>query len=56
MSKKIPIMLKGYLRLGAKFSNIPALDSEFGTTDLFVLFDSNIISEKYGKKYELANN
>jgi putative hemolysin len=49
--KKIPPLIKGYLRLGAKICGTPALDSVFQTTDVFVLFDSTQITERYLHKY-----
>ena len=39
------------MRLGAKISGFPALDLEFGSIDVFVIFDSEKINEKYGKHY-----
>jgi len=50
-SKKIPPLIKGYLRLGAKICGRPALDPVFKTTDVFVLFDSTQITERYLNKY-----
>ncbi len=49
--KAIPPLLKGYLRLGAKIGGHPALDPEFGTVDFFVLFDSNLVTSRYGNHY-----
>ncbi|MCB1176469.1 MAG: GNAT family N-acetyltransferase [Leptospiraceae bacterium] len=51
ISKKIPPLIKGYLRLGAKICGVPALDPVFKTTDVFVLFDSTEITERYLNKY-----
>ncbi|GBF42800.1 GNAT family N-acetyltransferase [Leptospira levettii] len=51
ISKNIPPLLKGYLRVGAKICGIPALDSVFGTTDVFILFDRKEITERYAKHY-----
>lgn len=48
---KIPPLIKGYLRLGAKIGGEPAVDHVFGTTDFFVFFDYNEISKKYGQHY-----
>ncbi len=50
-SKRLPPLIKGYLRLGAKICGFPALDPIFGTIDLFVLFDSRSIVTKYAKHY-----
>lgn len=49
---KIPPLIKGYLRLGAKIGGEPAVDRIFGTTDFFVFFDYNEISKKYGQHYK----
>ncbi len=51
VSKRIPVIIKGYVRLGAKICGAPAVDRVFGTTDMFVLFDFEQISAKYGKKF-----
>ncbi|MCB1191946.1 MAG: GNAT family N-acetyltransferase [Leptospiraceae bacterium] len=51
--KRLPPLIKGYLRLGAKICGLPALDMLFGTIDLFVLFDSNNIVSKYAKHYHI---
>lgn len=36
---RLPGLIKGYLRIGALLCGPPALDAEFGTTDLFLLLD-----------------
>ncbi|TGN09411.1 GNAT family N-acetyltransferase [Leptospira ilyithenensis] len=54
VSKNIPPLLKGYIRIGAKICGIPALDSVFGTTDVFILFDRKEITERYAKHYMSA--
>ncbi len=51
VTKNIPPLLKGYIRLGAKICGTPALDSVFGTTDVFILFDRKEITERYAKHY-----
>ncbi len=51
ITKNIPPLLKGYIRLGAKICGVPALDSVFGTTDVFILFDRKEITERYAKHY-----
>jgi putative hemolysin len=51
VTKNIPPLLKGYIRIGAKICGIPALDSVFGTTDVFILFDRKEITERYAKHY-----
>ena len=51
ITKTIPPIIKGYVRLGAKICGYPALDLVFGTTDVFVLFDRKEIDTRYGKHY-----
>lgn len=53
LTKTIPALIKGYIRVGSKICGVPALDSVFGTVDVFILFDRNLITEKYGKHYDL---
>ena len=47
----IPPLLKGYLRLGARFSRDPVLDKEFGTIDFLVLFNFDEIDQKYARHF-----
>lgn len=51
LRKFIPPLLKGYLRLGAKFGKIPVLDKEFGTIDFLVLFNLSEIDQKYARHF-----
>ena len=48
---ELPKLFKTYLRIGAKVCSLPVVDSEFGTIDFFVLFDSQKINEKYRKMF-----
>ncbi len=43
----LPPLVKGYWRLGATFSPIPAVDRAFNTTDLFVVMPLSDIEERY---------
>lgn len=47
----IPPLLKGYLRLGAKFGEEPVLDKEFGAIDFLVLFDFDEMVNKYARHF-----
>ena len=47
----IPPLLKGYLRLGAKFGSEPVLDREFGAIDFLVLFNFDEIDRKYARHF-----
>jgi putative hemolysin len=43
----LPPLLKGYLRLGAWVCGPPALDSDFGVADLFVLLGLDRVDQRY---------
>ncbi|WP_250157219.1 GNAT family N-acetyltransferase [Tianweitania aestuarii] len=43
----MPPLVKGYLRLGAKFGEGCVIDHDFGTTDVFVVLPVSAISERY---------
>jgi putative hemolysin len=43
----LPPLVKGYLRLGATFSPIPAVDPAFNTTDVFVAMPLSDIEPRY---------
>ena len=49
--KKIPPLLKGYLRAGANICGEPAIDAEFGTTDFLIFLDTEKLTERYKKHY-----
>jgi putative hemolysin len=51
---RLPSLIKGYLRLGSRVCGPPALDLEFGTTDLFLLLDIEKISGEYLKRFGLS--
>ncbi len=50
--KKIPPLVKGYFRLGALVCGDPALDTEFGTTDFFILLPTDQITRRYQNHYQ----
>lgn len=47
----LPPLIKGYLRLGARFGDGCVIDHEFGTTDVFVVLPVEAISERYVRYY-----
>ncbi len=51
---RLPSLIKGYLRIGALLCGPPALDLEFGTTDLFLLLDINQASAEYLRRFGLS--
>ena len=47
----MPPLIKGYLRLGAKFGAGTVVDAEFGSTDVFVIVRTEEISGRYLNHY-----
>lgn len=45
--KRLPPLLKGYLRLGATIGDGAVIDRAFGTTDVFVVLPIGAIGERY---------
>jgi putative hemolysin len=52
--QRLPSLIKGYLRAGAWICGPPALDSEFGTTDFFLLLDFSKLGRDYLSRIGLA--
>jgi len=51
---RLPSLIKGYLRIGARLCGPPALDAEFGTTDLFLFLDVGEMSAEYKQRFGLT--
>jgi L-ornithine Nalpha-acyltransferase len=47
LARSLPPLVKGYWRLGATFSETPAVDFCFGTTDLFVVMPLRDVEARY---------
>ncbi|HKN27775.1 MAG TPA: GNAT family N-acyltransferase [Roseiarcus sp.] len=47
LMRVLPPLVKGYWRLGATFSPLPAVDTAFNTTDLFVVMPLSDVEERY---------
>jgi putative hemolysin len=45
--RSLPPLVKGYLRLGARFGDGAVIDRQFGTTDVFVLLRTSEIAARY---------
>jgi putative hemolysin len=45
--KALPPLVKGYLRLGARFGEGAVIDRQFGTTDVFVVIKVSDIDPRY---------
>lgn len=49
--RRLPPIMKGYLRAGAMIGGAPALDAEFGTADLLVLLEVDRMTARYKQHY-----
>jgi putative hemolysin len=45
--RKLPSLINGYLKLGAVVCGPPAMDREFGTTDVLLLLDMHKLKREY---------
>ncbi|HEY5797133.1 MAG TPA: GNAT family N-acetyltransferase [Bosea sp. (in: a-proteobacteria)] len=45
--KQMPPLIKGYLRLGARFGTGAVIDRQFGTTDVLVILPVSAIDQRY---------
>lgn len=49
---RVPPLIKGYLRLGGFIGDGAVIDSEFNTTDVFIIVKTELVTEKYIRHYE----
>lgn len=49
---RVPPLIKGYLRLGGFVGDGAVIDSEFNTTDVFIVVKTELVTEKYIRHYE----
>ncbi len=49
--KMLPPLIKGYIRLGAKIGNGAVLDHQFNTTDVCIVLQTHLLSDRYLKHY-----
>jgi putative hemolysin len=49
--KQMPPLIKGYLRLGARFGTGAVIDRQFGTTDVLVVLPVSAIDQRYAAYY-----
>jgi L-ornithine Nalpha-acyltransferase len=52
--RDLPPIVKGYWRLGATFSPLPAIDRDFGVTDLFVAVPLRNVDRRYLRHFARA--
>ena len=51
----IPPLLKAYLKAGSKICGEPALDRKFRCADFFTVLDTDLMSDKFEKRYKAVN-
>jgi len=49
--RELPPLIKGYLRLGARFGTGAVIDRQFGTTDVLVVLPVSAIDRRYVAYY-----
>jgi len=52
---RVPPLIKGYLRLGGFVGDGAVIDSQFNTTDVFIVVKTELVTEKYIRHYERGN-
>jgi putative hemolysin len=53
---RVPPLIKGYLRLGGFVGDGAVIDSEFNTTDVFIVVKTELVTKKYIRHYERGMN
>ena len=51
--RKLPPLLKGYVRAGAWAGDGAVIDRQFGTTDVFICFPLASVDERYRSRFEM---
>lgn len=49
----LPPLLKGYLRLGAQIGDGAYVDQQFNTTDVCIVLQTHLITDRYKKHYDM---
>ena len=49
---RLPPLVKGYLRLGGCVGNGAVIDNQFNTTDIAIIVQTDMVTEKYYRHYE----
>jgi len=53
---RVSPLIKGYLRLGGFVGDGAVIDSQFNTTDVFIIVKTELVTEKYMRHYERGVN
>jgi putative hemolysin len=51
---QLPPLVKGYMRVGAKFGDGAFIDHAFNTVDVFVVMPVDLISDRYASRFSVA--
>ena len=54
--KKIPPLIKGYLRLGCFVGDGAVLDQQFDTIDICIVLKTDLVTRRYRAHYESDTN
>ncbi|MCB1652205.1 MAG: GNAT family N-acetyltransferase [Alphaproteobacteria bacterium] len=49
---ELPPLIKGYLRVGASIGDGAVIDEQFNTTDVFIVVQTHLLTDRYRKHYE----
>jgi putative hemolysin len=49
---QLPPLIKGYLRLGGMVGDGAVIDHQFNTTDIAIVVQTDMVTEKYYRHYE----
>ena len=52
---ELPPLIKGYLRLGATIGDGAVIDEDFDTTDVCIIVQTHMVTDRYRKHYERKN-
>ena len=53
---ELPPLIKGYLRLGGFVGDGAVIDEQFNTTDVAIVVKTDLVTEKYARRYERRAN
>jgi putative hemolysin len=51
---QLPPLVKGYIRVGAKFGDGAYIDHQFNTVDVCVVMPVELISDRYAARFSVA--
>jgi len=51
---QLPPLVKGYMRVGARFGDGAFIDHAFNTVDVFVVMPVDLIADRYASRFSAA--